>query len=110
MSAMGRTIRMRRTTAAALLMCLVCAAVGLAPAGGAAKKPKKKAQRRPNIVLIMADDEALEQQRFMPKTNQLIGGAGVTFDNSFVSYSLCCPSRSTLLTGQYAHNHGVRGN
>ena len=35
---------------------------------------------------------------------------GVTFRNNFVSFSLCCPSRATWLTGQYAHNHGVRGN
>ena len=32
---------------------------------------------------------------------------GTTFANSFVSLSLCCPSRATLLTGRYAHNHGV---
>ena len=32
------------------------------------------------------------------------------FSSSFVSYSLCCPSRATFLTGQYAHNHGVKGN
>jgi N-acetylglucosamine-6-sulfatase len=34
----------------------------------------------------------------------------VTFRNSFVNYSLCCPSRATFLTGQYAHNHDVWGN
>jgi N-acetylglucosamine-6-sulfatase len=64
---------------------------------------------RPNIVMIIDDDQAAEQQRFLPTTNAEIGGHGVTFDNSFVSFSLCCPSRSTLLTGQYAHNHGVLG-
>ena len=46
----------------------------------------------------------------MPNVKTLIADQGVTFDNSFVSYSLCCPSRSTFLTGQYAHNHGVWGN
>ena len=36
-----------------------------------------------------------------------LGAAGTTFANSYVSLPLCCPSRATFLTGQYAHNHGV---
>ena len=35
--------------------------------------------------------------------------AGVSFERSYVSYPVCCPSRATYLTGQYAHNHGVMG-
>ncbi len=46
----------------------------------------------------------------MQNVNSLIGAQGATFANSFVNYSLCCPSRSTFLTGQYAHNHGVWSN
>jgi arylsulfatase A-like enzyme len=46
----------------------------------------------------------------MPNVKRLLADEGVSFDNSFVSYSLCCPSRATLLTGQYAHNHGVFDN
>ncbi len=66
--------------------------------------------RRPNVVVIMTDDQTVESMRVMPNVRTLLAGQGVTFDNSFVSYSLCCPSRSTFLTGQYAHNHGVWGN
>ena len=58
----------------------------------------------------MTDDQTVESMRVMPNVKTLIADQGVTFDNSFVSYSLCCPSRSTFLTGQYAHNHGVWGN
>ena len=58
----------------------------------------------------MDDDQSVNLQQFLTKTNASIASKGVTFDNSFVNYSLCCPSRSTMLTGQYAHNHGVRGN
>jgi arylsulfatase A-like enzyme len=97
-------------TGALLLVGLLSVAVALVPAEGEAKKRKKAKQTRPNIVLIMDDDQNVEMQRFLTKTNAAIGSKGVTFDNSFVNYSLCCPSRSTMLTGQYAHNHGVRGN
>ncbi len=100
----------KRAFAALLLTGLLCAGVALVPAGTLAKKRAHKTQKRPNIVLIMDDDQSVNLQRFLTKTNADIGSRGVTFDNSFVNYSLCCPSRSTMLTGQYAHNHGVRGN
>jgi len=100
----------RRVAAAAFLAGLLCAAVAMTPSGSEAKKRPAAKQKRPNIVLIMDDDQSAEMQRFLTKTNAAIGAHGVTFDNSFVNYSLCCPSRSTMLTGQYAHNHGVRGN
>src|SRR5687767_4185540 len=68
------------------------------------------AQARPNIVVIETDDQAAESMRVMENVNSLLGSAGATFRNSFVNYALCCPSRSTFLTGQYMHNHGVLGN
>ena len=43
----------------------------------------------------------------MRNTLSLLAAHGTTFRNSYVSYPLCCPSRATFLTGQYAHNHGV---
>jgi N-acetylglucosamine-6-sulfatase len=100
----------KRAFGALLLVCLLCAGVALTPAGSEAKKHVHKKQKRPNIVLIMDDDQSVNLQQFLTKTNADIAAKGVTFDNSFVNYSLCCPSRSTMLTGQYAHNHGVRGN
>jgi arylsulfatase A-like enzyme len=39
-----------------------------------------------------------------------LAAEGTTFDRAFVSNALCCPSRATLFTGQYSHNHGVLGN
>jgi arylsulfatase A-like enzyme len=61
----------------------------------------------PNVVVIETDDQTLESMRVMERTRALIGDQGATFENAFVSLSLCCPSRATLLTGRYAHNHGV---
>ena len=65
------------------------------------------AEARPNVLVIESDDQTLESMRVMHNVNSLIGAQGATFKNSFVNYSLCCPSRSTFLTGQYEHNHGV---
>ncbi len=69
-----------------------------------------RAEERPNILIVLTDDQTLESMRVMEKTLRLLGEEGTTFANSFVSYPLCCPSRATLLTGQYAHNHQVMGN
>lgn len=65
---------------------------------------------KPNIVLIMTDDQTLESMRVMPLVQSELAAKGVTFANHYASYPLCCPSRATLLTGQYSHNHGVHSN
>jgi N-acetylglucosamine-6-sulfatase len=68
------------------------------------------AVERPNIVVLETDDQTLAEMEVLPNVRRLIGDQGVTFDNNFDSFSLCCPSRATFLTGQYSHNNGVRGN
>ena len=55
----------------------------------------------------MVDDMRADDLRFMPLTKRLIGGAGVTFTNSFSPDPLCCPARASALTGLYTHNHRV---
>ncbi len=67
-------------------------------------------QGRPNVVVIETDDQALKSMRVMDNVNSLIGDQGATFTRHFVNFSLCCPSRATFLTGQYAHNHRVLSN
>jgi N-acetylglucosamine-6-sulfatase len=92
---------------------LAALAAGIAAVGalnGAASSGRSHATAPPNVVVFETDDQTVESMRVMPNVKTLIADQGVTFDNSFVSYSLCCPSRSTFLTGQYAHNHGVWGN
>ena len=80
-------------------------ALVFAPSAGAANTGG-----RPNVLILETDDQTAESIRVMPNTLKLLGAKGTVFDNSFVSFALCCPSRATLLTGQYAHNHTVLGN
>ena len=95
-----------------VLAALVAGVAAVGALNGAASSGKSQSSSavRPNVVVLMTDDQTVESMRVMPNVKALIADQGVTFDNSFVSYSLCCPSRSTFLTGQYAHNHGVLGN
>ncbi|MCA1189108.1 MULTISPECIES: sulfatase-like hydrolase/transferase [unclassified Saccharopolyspora] len=65
---------------------------------------------RPNVVVVMTDDQWLDSVRFMPNVQRLLGLGGATFDRYYASFPLCCPSRSTFLSGQLAHNNGVRHN
>ena len=67
-------------------------------------------QQRPNVVVVMTDDQDFRSMGVMPKTRRLIARRGTIFSTSLVSFPLCCPSRATYMTGQYAHNHGVKWN
>ena len=91
---------------AGVLLCVAAVSSGAVGAPTAHSKPPK----RPNIVVIMTDDQTVESMRVMKNVKRLLVAQGTTFDNSFASFSLCCPSRATFLTGQYAHNHGVLSN
>ena len=106
----GRTTLFRPHLPIAALAALITVAA-LALPGSGTHPPTlgqaSAAQSRPNVVVIETDDQTLESMRVMQNVNSLIGAHGATFTNSFVNYSLCCPSRSTFLTGQYAHNHRV---
>jgi len=64
----------------------------------------------PNVLIIVTDDQRPDTMEFMPRTQRLFGRRGVTFERAFATTPLCCPFRASLMSGQYAHNSGVRRN
>ncbi len=58
----------------------------------------------------MTDDQGPGMMKALPSVTRLIGQQGATFEEAIATFPLCCPSRASLLTGQYAHNHGTLGN
>lgn len=64
--------------------------------------------RGPNVLLIVTDDQRRETLHGMPATARLFRKRGVEFPNAFATTPSCCPSRATIMTGRYAHNHGVK--
>ncbi len=65
---------------------------------------------KPNIIFILTDDMAARDVSVMPKLQALVAREGTTFANYFVTDSLCCPSRSSILRGQFVHDHHTLGN
>lgn len=103
-----------RLAAAFALAALIALAAGLgagAPAAGAGGAAKGDGGRStPNFVFVLTDDQDLESMRVMPKVRKLIARKGTTFTNFYATNPVCCPSRTTLLTGRYSHNTGVLRN
>jgi N-acetylglucosamine-6-sulfatase len=62
---------------------------------------------KPNFVFILTDDMRKDDLAYMPNTRNLIASQGMTFENAYVPLASCCPSRASLLRGQYVHNHKV---
>jgi len=118
----------RLALAAALLALLAALTFAVSQQNASAASSKTQhaallpAGQKPNFVVIQTDDQTIDQLYatytppgggpipVMPNTLASIAEKGTTFNRYYVSYPLCCPSRVSLLTGRYAHNHNVRGN
>jgi N-acetylglucosamine-6-sulfatase len=96
---------MRRTVT--LSIAVAFAVLLVSGVWGSAPREAEGATAKPNFVFILADDMRKDDLRYMPKTRSLLGDKGMTFINAYVSNPLCCPTRATIMRGQYAHNTGV---
>jgi arylsulfatase A-like enzyme len=66
---------------------------------------------RPNVLLILTDDQRAEgTMDVLPQTRSWFETGGTKFTQAFATTPGCCPSRSTIFSGRYVHNHGVRSN
>jgi N-acetylglucosamine-6-sulfatase len=77
---------------------------------GCAPSDETPASGRPNVLLIITDDQPASTVRHMPKLRESVGERGVRFDRAYLTDPLCCPSRATILTGKYTHNHDITNN
>lgn len=103
--------RRRRAVAVAFIALTAAAVLTHVPARGVSGSP-------PNIILILTDDQTVDTLPSEPPAmpwlqSQIFGGQDPHwewFTNAFFNTPLCCPSRATILTGQYSHHTGVQGN
>ncbi|MFI6133668.1 sulfatase [Micromonospora sp. NPDC051141] len=94
-----------RSRLAALSVVTLAAVAAWTPARGAEPAPAPAAAP-PNIVFVLTDDLAWNLVPYLSQVRQL-QAEGVTFTNYTVTDSLCCPSRSSILTGDFPHDTGV---
>lgn len=97
-------MRKRRAAIAGVLLAAALPVVGGAPSR--AQDPVE----RPNVLIIVTDDQrAQDTMEVMPHTVDYFS-EGVTFSQAIATTPVCCPSRASIMTGRYAHNHNVRSN
>jgi arylsulfatase A-like enzyme len=106
----GRGTRGKTAAAAVAALLLLPAATACNPVE--ALSGDSDAAGKPNVLMVMTDDQWLSSMKSdaMSKTRSLLADEGVTFERFHPSSPLCCPSRSTYLSGQFGHNNGVRHN
>jgi len=80
-----------------------------------APKSAQPVSKPKNVIYVLTDDQRYDELGFMnpvidtPNMDRM-AAEGVHFENAFVTTALCSPSRASILTGQYMHNHGVVDN
>jgi arylsulfatase A-like enzyme len=68
-------------------------------------------QPRPNVLIIVTDDQRADHTLgVMPEVDRWFLRGGVRFSQAFATTPLCCPSRASIFTGRYTHNHNVLNN
>jgi N-acetylglucosamine-6-sulfatase len=83
---------------------------GLTLAGGLSSScSRAQTATKPNIVFVLTDDQHIYHLKHMPYLSSKPHGNWMEFTNAFENTPLCCPTRATILTGQYSHHHGIKG-
>jgi arylsulfatase A-like enzyme len=65
---------------------------------------------RPNVIFIFTDDQPYHTTQYMPTVRDVLMKGGINFENGFSTTPLCCPSRASILSGEYVHNNEVYTN
>ncbi|MFL5768237.1 MAG: sulfatase-like hydrolase/transferase, partial [Actinomycetota bacterium] len=76
-----------------------------APAGSSPSTPPPPT--KPNVLLIVTDDQEFKTLGAMSAVGNRLVDKGVKFSNGYVTNPMCCPSRTSILTGDYSHTTGV---
>lgn len=112
---LGRQQQFRILAPLATVACAALFTFLTSPSAGA-QTDDLKPNERPNIVFILCDDHRWDFLGCMghpfletPHLDKMAAN-GVHFTHAFVTNSLCSPSRASILTGLYPHNHGVGDN
>ena len=106
----NRGSRLRLASSAALVFAAALVLLAAVVGTETPLLPSAAAAGQPNILFIIADDLDLGEIAQMPILRSRMAAKGISFASAFVSVSICCPSRATILRGQYAHNTGVKTN
>ncbi|HYQ32002.1 MAG TPA: sulfatase [Lapillicoccus sp.] len=69
--------------------------------------PFTRPHRRPNLLMITVDDAAQKDMKYLPHVQHLMADEGTTLKNGIAPTPICVPARASLVSGQYAHNHGA---
>ena len=113
---MSNWLRVRQAAGTSLLITLVVIALLFPSTPPSKSSPPPDPPARPavsglpNIVLVLTDDQRWDTLWAMPTVHTELVGKGVKFANAFVVNPTCCPSRASILTGQYSHSTGVWAN
>ena len=72
----------------------------------------ERSLQKKNILVLLTDDQdvVLGGADHMENVKRYIAEEGTTFTNAFVHTPICCPSRSTMLSGRYLHNGAAHNN
>jgi N-acetylglucosamine-6-sulfatase len=95
---------------AALLVAGGCSGSGTSGSGTAQEEEAGSATDRPNLVFVLTDDLDYASAQKMPEIRSQLIEEGLSLEKTFMSHPICCPSRATILTGLYDHNHNVLAN
>lgn len=100
---------MKPIVLAAFAALAAAAACSHSKSGGDAS-PGDAAGHGPNFVFVLTDDLDVGVYKLMPRLKPLLDDQGIAFDRHHLNISLCCPSRTAILRGQYAHNTKIFSN